>query len=634
MRTIYALLAAALAGLSCAAARADDFASDLATCAKGQIDTVQSAIEDGPVAANFVINHSECVPMVVGGDPLLYGLSGLVAVMQNESVLPKGAQACVDASIGQASKPVAGALDMTLSKTGLSSVLPSKGIQLLRDIAEGKSKATLYEVPGVGIVMDKVACSCAVASTALDIDKLKDRVLKVVKTAGACTDVAKKLLEGAYGAAKAAAGAVGGAAKEAYEKGKKIVNDIGCATIGMGCDDGPSGPPFFCTGFDSLRAQNISYEDIKSQSLLSIFGAEKLEPQFAACEQSWQDRLKKAQDEIALKKEQERQQAEYEKAGQLGAANGLGLAFRWIPQCADKQCQSAVSKYADQYTAEIQDEYTIKQQYGSFNNAKAALDKKYDALCKLAVVLSKDRVNKSLRDDVSAPAAKRLPAFGCRNFLGREGEYLCAATPGYSACQDYAVKGEAELCVSTAKPSVFFSSGGGLERVLRRAGCIPNAASEGAVRGVQSPLRVGAVATAQCLSASGRATCDALARGRSGVRCEGPQYLALNRSAGLRNAPTAPPAIRPIAPIAPLEPAPEPEPVRPRGAGPEPAPMPRLQPNLVRPSRPAEVQKSTLCAFNAGPRAGERQDYAPMDPLPVGTPCHDGRGSTGLVVAP
>ncbi len=43
--------------------------------------------------------------------------------------------------------------------------------------------------------------------------------------------------------------------------------------------------------------------------------------------------------------------------------------------------------------------------------------------------------------------------------------------------------------------------------------------------------------------------------------------------------------------------------------------------------------KSTLCRFTAGPRAGETRDYAPMDPLPVGTPCQDGAGSTGYVVA-
>lgn len=42
---------------------------------------------------------------------------------------------------------------------------------------------------------------------------------------------------------------------------------------------------------------------------------------------------------------------------------------------------------------------------------------------------------------------------------------------------------------------------------------------------------------------------------------------------------------------------------------------------------------STLCRFEQGPRAGQTQDYAPMAPLPVGTPCQDGAGSMGKVVA-
>jgi len=30
---------------------------------------------------------------------------------------------------------------------------------------------------------------------------------------------------------------------------------------------------------------------------------------------------------------------------------------------------------------------------------------------------------------------------------------------------------------------------------------------------------------------------------------------------------------------------------------------------------------STVCGFNQGPAAGTTRDYAPLDPLPVGTAC-------------
>lgn len=41
---------------------------------------------------------------------------------------------------------------------------------------------------------------------------------------------------------------------------------------------------------------------------------------------------------------------------------------------------------------------------------------------------------------------------------------------------------------------------------------------------------------------------------------------------------------------------------------------------------------STVCHFTAGPRAGTSFDYrATWAPLPAGTPCLDGAGSTGIV---
>jgi hypothetical protein len=42
---------------------------------------------------------------------------------------------------------------------------------------------------------------------------------------------------------------------------------------------------------------------------------------------------------------------------------------------------------------------------------------------------------------------------------------------------------------------------------------------------------------------------------------------------------------------------------------------------------------SSICSFTAGPRAGTWQDYAPRSAIPVGSPCQDGGGSTGIVIA-
>lgn len=48
---------------------------------------------------------------------------------------------------------------------------------------------------------------------------------------------------------------------------------------------------------------------------------------------------------------------------------------------------------------------------------------------------------------------------------------------------------------------------------------------------------------------------------------------------------------------------------------------------------PAGVAVSTICTFSEGPRAGTKRDYAPMAAIPVGTPCQDGAGSKGYVTA-
>ncbi len=46
----------------------------------------------------------------------------------------------------------------------------------------------------------------------------------------------------------------------------------------------------------------------------------------------------------------------------------------------------------------------------------------------------------------------------------------------------------------------------------------------------------------------------------------------------------------------------------------------------------ALAQTSTICRFDQGPLRGTTHDYAPLAPLPIGTPCQDGAGSVGQVV--
>jgi hypothetical protein len=42
---------------------------------------------------------------------------------------------------------------------------------------------------------------------------------------------------------------------------------------------------------------------------------------------------------------------------------------------------------------------------------------------------------------------------------------------------------------------------------------------------------------------------------------------------------------------------------------------------------------STICQFMSGPKAHGWHDYAPWPPAPLGSPCRDGAGSAGIVMA-
>lgn len=52
------------------------------------------------------------------------------------------------------------------------------------------------------------------------------------------------------------------------------------------------------------------------------------------------------------------------------------------------------------------------------------------------------------------------------------------------------------------------------------------------------------------------------------------------------------------------------------------------------PSRIPPAGMGNQCKFDKGTRAGQTQDYSHLKPLPLGTACQDGRGSTGKLVAP
>ncbi|MEQ1755791.1 MAG: hypothetical protein ABL973_16840 [Micropepsaceae bacterium] len=583
-----------------APARADDFASDLASCAKAPIVATSFASDELRKAATFVTQHAECVPMVTSGDPLLYGITPGFIYLQNQGVLAKSAQGCVDDTLGKGSREISGVLAKFADAPPMSTLLPSKSKQLLIAIANGQSDQTLYQVPGVSMLMDHVSCACAVSSSAIDINELSDKIKQVVQSINGCKNVLGKLLGKAYDVLKGGYGAA-----------KDAVNSVGC-TLGLGgCS---SGPPFFCTGYFSARGQGVS-----SQSILDSFPDisnfhSMAQSGIAKCEPQWQAMLDAKQKADAQAKADKLLKQEIEKAEKLGSANALGFAFRWSPKCYEDVCKKGIANLANQYNKDINDPDTIKQ-YGSFGAAVWALEKKYGAIADLAIKISRDRRDKQLRDDLNAPVGERLGAFGCKLFLGRAQQSMCEDQKGYDVCVDYVLGGKWHMCSRTGVRG-FYSAGAALDEQLKLAGCIPDRTPRSVLRGGRIKSRSEAPLLAQCLSQSALVNCGFYRDGRSAVTCSGVQPLRFDRGRlpnRLQPVEVAPPAVLPVEPVRPI----------------------RVHPGLA-PMRPVQVDvpKSTLCVFEAGPRAGQRQDYAPMDPLPVGTPCQDGRGSTGHVVAP
>lgn len=53
---------------------------------------------------------------------------------------------------------------------------------------------------------------------------------------------------------------------------------------------------------------------------------------------------------------------------------------------------------------------------------------------------------------------------------------------------------------------------------------------------------------------------------------------------------------------------------------------------IARPSGPVPSGMSTMCKFTNGPAAGTTRDFAPLTGLAIGAPCQDGMGDIGIII--
>jgi hypothetical protein len=579
---------------------AKDFVSDLATCATAPIEAAASGVNIAPKVIKFTAEHSECMPKVVAVDPLLVGMTVGVIGLQAGDALPKNGAACSNAILGPAQQQVAGMIDTTIDTIpGGSSIFPTAGRVMLKQIANNEGTATLYQVPGMSMMVENLSCGCAISETGLGVEELKGSAGILLKGITSCTSVVNDLFGGGYEAGKAGANAVASGATAVYNGLKNAVNAVGCA-IGLGgCSD--EAPPFFCVGYQAVRATGASAEQMKAAFGTGFFAA-GFDVSAPVCEQDYKNKLAAAEQAEKDAAEQRRLARELENAQRVASSYAFRFAIDWMPKClGEGVCETGISLTADQFGKDLADDETIAQ-YGNLGAALPAIIAKYSGIAGGTIKIATDRRYAALRANANAPIGPRLIAFGCRPFLGREGQSLCSDNTGLNTCKGYVDGDKWGMCAMSANRT-FYSSGPRLSVAMRAIGCIPEdgsglpaptvqtrsfsrmpQASGAAISGGLSVMNARAPSNAmqsrssdlavRCISAGARQSCEAFKAGGSRVVCGGaiatpllalvpitltPDNLPpapIRRLPGLRRAPTARPATE--TPPPPVPPAMEP----------------------------------------------------------------------------
>jgi hypothetical protein len=607
-------------------ALASSITEDLADCAEGvAIDTILKA-KMAAKAAEFALEHGDCIPMVSSADPVLIGMTGGILGLQANQTLARDTDVCIDQIFSVAQRPIAGMIDTSMNTAGLSSILPSQSRTMLRDIAQGASNEALYSVPGMTVITGKLTCGCAVAETGFPVEVLKETVESGLKTINSCSAVVTKLLSGGYQLISSGAEAMLEKATEIYNTAANAIKSLGCGWL-WSCPSKPLGPPFFCTGYSLVRAKGATVDGVRAQydqlweminssgPMLGSSSSSKAKlppnPYHAAidtCEGQFIEEQDRITREIAMADAAAKAEAE-------GSNYALAYAFSWWPKClGDAICRDGIGGISNLFYADIKDP-DIRAYFGAnspdpFRATVVGLNAKYRSNALIVVGAAKSRREAALRANPDAPIPDRLIAFGCNPYLGRDRQSICKDAIGMDQCKRYVSSGRWSFCVSSLAPTAYFSAGRSMATMLKAAGCVPLPAPAGRATGtahqsvsrgtdaaaainlsramVASLASVNQVQNYQCLSPIAWRTCRSFASGGSNVDC-GP-----NRALSIRSV-----SLQPITPIANLENIGTIPGLMPKTAPSVPAGqirplMPRLRP--AAPSNPATTPPATPAA--------------------------------------
>jgi hypothetical protein len=627
--SMVACLAIALPTFSTPAC-AGSFTEDFANCASGAIQLTTGAAEDAVKAAEFAINHGECLPPVAALDPVLISMTGGILGLQAANQLPRPAGQCKAAIFSVAQRPIAGMINVAVNQTPvLSPIFPQSARTRLQALANGSANEQLFSIPGVSVIAEKLSCGCAVAETGVPIEQLRDRSKLALETVNSCAGVITSLFNGAYSVASTTVAAVQAALSDLYGSFSDGVSAISCGLGITSCPSENKGPPFFCVGYHNLRSRNIPMSDIQQQwasiwqtqwGMMGLWGAQNSEAppnpydaDISHCEIEYQAMIEQA--------ERARIMAEQlTNAERFADSFALRYFIDWSPECkGDMQCRDGLAMVADQFGDDLADPETLAL-YPNFPATVMAMNEKYRSNARSIVAIARDRRYTALRANPTAPTIDRLPAFDCNPYLGREQQSLCKNAAGFNVCKDYVNANAWRLCYApgpTVSPSGrAYAKGARLRTMVRNAGCIAiESSNQRVARGVSDAVAsqsrnsnnagfaAGLIAASmtgtqryQCIGQAAYRTCQMFKDGGSDIDCGGPRSLAplqLNAHVNAIDRPLntvlAAGRLAPVPPVGAVRPPRVPEvrrPVAPPATTPATVPPGTRQPIRVRPTTP------------------------------------------------
>lgn len=395
---------------------------------------------DLALAANFVADHGECLPNFVPPTLVPYlAVSGTLDGLNQSGALNK-------AGLGFGNRDYnACTAQFDIGKQGIAKLMPVIGpvcknlglscSSLANGVGNASNAQLQSEIPFLGLL----PCSCAVATSGLGAEKLKDIVNKTQSCGVALQDVGKVLGDGAKGAY-----AIG---KSAVQTGENIVQAGVCAVESLfgGCDssDPPPPPPTGISEANNWCAPHGGLKEALSKTNQPNDYSVRCNDESACVIRPGKTPACSTGAQIAAHKELLKQQQDALRQKNIGWGNVQKGVWGSLSsaKCSDDKCRFGVKLLTTAYILEA-----VKKANEGILPSEAAFIAEIPALKKPFLKEVEAQVNQSIIRDPHALAKDVLSAYGCSAWHNHANQSLCPNKAAYEACKNFVDKNQWELC--------------------------------------------------------------------------------------------------------------------------------------------------------------------------------------------